>query len=249
MNCDVAREMIHPLLDEELESTRKSEIEIHMRGCVGCAEFYHELMELRKTIQGGAPYYAPPEHLAGSIRTALRSSSKPEASTPKLWPWAAIAASLFFAAVSIWGVVALRSSGSGTNLLAQEVVSSHVRSLMPGHLVDVPSSDQHTVKPWFNGKLDFSPTVKDFVSEGFALTGGRLDYLDRRPVAALVYRRRQHIINLFVWPSSAQPEMGEATFAANGYNIVHWAQLGMTHWAVSDLNANELRDFEQMYRK
>jgi anti-sigma factor RsiW len=132
--------------------------------------------------------------------------------------------------------------------LAEEAVSSHIRSLMANHLADVASTDQHTVKPWFNGKLDFSPPVKDLAEEGFPLTGGRLDYLEGRPVAGLLHRRNRHIINLFVWPSSRSGSRPEA-FSIKGYNVVHWTESGMTFWAVSDLNRKELDQFAQHQRR
>ena len=157
------------------------------------------------------------------------------------WAWAGVAAALAMAALVVWRLDPGVSRRSQNELLAQEVLSSHVRSLMANHLTDVPSSDQHTVKPWFNGKLDFSPPVKDLGAEGFPLVGGRLDYLDDRPVAALVYQRRKHFINLFIWPSDSGS--GQKTVMRQGYNLFQWTQSGMSYWAVSDLNSTELQDF------
>jgi len=125
----------------------------------------------------------------------------------------------------------------------QDVIAGHVRSLMANHLTDVLSADQHTVKPWFEGHVDFAPPVPDLTAQGFPLVGGRLDYLDKRPVAALVYRRQQHAINLFVWPALPGEARPASTVTYHGYNVVHWTMDGMTYWAVSTLNAQEMQAF------
>src|SRR5258707_14779467 len=175
-----------------------------MGGSPSCAAIFLSLEQLRNDLRMQAPRYTAPAHLQQRIHVALRKAAKSEAPQRALpWNWAAVAASLLLCASLSWNFALLRSRGPATGSLAQEVLSSHVRSLIGTHLVDVPSSDQHTVRPWFNGKLDFSPEVKDFASQGFPLIGGRLDYLMGRPVAALVYGRRQHVINVFTWPADS----------------------------------------------
>ena len=149
------------------------------------------------------------------------------------------------AAIVLLALVPFLRGPSTEEFLAREVVSSHVRSLMANHLADVPSSDQHTVKPWFNGKLDFSPPVVDLANQGFALIGGRLDYLNNRPVAALIYQRDKHLINLFIWPSSESSDSGIKSETRQGYHLFHWTRSGMTYWAVSDVEEGQLQEFVQ----
>lgn len=134
------------------------------------------------------------------------------------------------------------------DLIAREVMASHLRSLMPGHLMDVASTDQHTVKPWFAGRIDFSPPVNDFAADGFRLAGGRIDYLAGRPVAALVYQRRKHIVNVFVWPSADGSQSAVESIAHDGYNLLHWRRGGMNYWMASDLNPQEMGDFAGLLR-
>jgi anti-sigma factor RsiW len=237
MTCDAVRELIHPLLDEELDAGRRSDVAFHLQSCIGCAEEHHRLAELRQAVRGDAPYFKAPDRLRARVRKALRAEGRRQAP----WTWVAIAASLGFAAALVWGIVLLRPRDDRRVV---DIVSSHVRSLMPGHLFDVTSTDQHTVKPWFTGKIDFSPRVKDLAAEGFPLVGGRLDYVDQRPAAVLVFHRRQHVINLYVWPSVE----ASGVFARSGFNVLVWSDGGLGYWAVSDVNLGDLREFERLYQ-
>jgi anti-sigma factor RsiW len=219
MNCETARRMME---------TNDPGLEGHLRSCVSCI------------VQNNAPYYDAPSGLERKIRKSLRG----EVSTLSPWRWIAIAASVLLMASVAWNVAMLRSRVDPQQLAASDVLSAHIRSLEGTHLLDVPSSDQHTVKPWFNGKLDFAPPVKEV--EGFILLGGRLEYFDGRAAAALVYGRRNHVINLFVWPGAAA---AEASQTHSGFHLESWSSNGMTFWAVSDLNETELRGFVGSYRR
>jgi len=202
MNCTSAKGLLEAYLDNELDAAQQAEIAAHLESCASCAASLDRLKQLSAAIRNPEFEYQPPAYFEARVRGALRESARPERRNYAFWRWAALAACLILAAVLAWRLVQLRSRDSNRQVIAREVVSSHVRSLLGNHLLDVPSTDRHTVKPWFDGKLDFSPDVKDLSSRGFPLTGGRLDYVDNRPVAALVFQRRLHMINLFVWPSS-----------------------------------------------
>jgi anti-sigma factor RsiW len=194
---------------------------------------------LSEAIRRHATYHRAPDLVRERLLRSIRTQSKSRwISRPLV---GALAASVALAIA----LSAVMMQGSPADAIELELVASHVRSLQVDHLTDVASSDQHTVKPWFAGKLDFSPPVRDLREQGFPLEGGRLDYLGGRTVAALVYRRHQHVINLFIWPDAA----GRADERArDGYHLLRWSSSGFGYWAVSDLNAAELRDFEQQLR-
>jgi anti-sigma factor RsiW len=159
-----------------------------------------------------------------------------------------MAATILLAVSVFWNIRPSTRQTPENDLVAQNIPSDHIRSLIGTQFLDVPSSDQHTVKPWFNGKLDFSPDVKDFAPQGFPLIGGRPDYLMDRPVAALVYGRRQHVINVFTFPADATL-MVESHYSRSRYNAIHWSHGSMTLWAVSDIAPTELAPFKDLYEK
>src|SRR4051812_29242690 len=207
LSCHETRELIHGYVDGEVDLVRNVRIEQHLSDCPVCAQTYDVIRNLRSACADRSLRFEPTPKFEKRLRSALRRDSEQEGGAiDTRWRWLIAAVSLICAVFVISALAVILARPSAGDVLAQEIVSNHVRSLMTDHLTDVPSSDQHTVKPWFNGKLDFSPMVKDLSQQGFSLTGGRLDYVGNRPVAALVYQRRQHSINLFVWPSTASGE-------------------------------------------
>jgi anti-sigma factor RsiW len=249
MNC--SRDLIEAYMDEELEPGLSASVKEHLSSCRNCSEVYSRFREQRADVRSAAPYYPAPAKLERSIRDSLRQAAANEtkaAANNLPWRWLALAASILLAISVSWN---MRPSAKGIaekDLIAQNILADHVRSLIGTHLLDVPSTDQHTVKPWFNGKLDFSPEVKDFAAHGFPLIGGRLDYLMDRTVAALVYGRRRHIINVFTWPAGPAPT-SQSQFSRNGYNVIHWSHGSMTFWAASDIALPELAQFRDLYEE
>jgi len=257
MNCDQALKLLATHADGELGLPHASELEAHLQGCADCRAQFAALTELRAGVRMHAAYHAAPAGLATRIRAALEGESSvapPAASAPAesprrrwTWAWPQIGAALAMAFALAWSVGLYLVLPGAEESLEKELVASHVRALMADHALDVASSDQHTVKPWFNGKLDFSPEVTDLAAQGFALAGGRLDYVGGRPVAALVYLHRQHRINLYVWPSDRNDAPAGAT--RQGYHLLHWTRNAMSYWAVSDLNPVELAQFRDALLK
>ena len=241
--------LLSPYIDGELAAEKAAEVERHLAGCESCRALVEGERRVSAAVRHHGERFRAPAHLKARVLSEVARRSRPTGwSDLRLlgtgWNPVALAASLLLTVmVSSGATVAYLTRGAEESRppLVQEVVSGQIRSLMADHLTDVASSDQHTVKPWFNGKLDFSPPVVDLTTEGFPLVGGRLDYLDKRQVAALVYRHRQHIINLFIWPEAG--EEAPRAEAQQGYNLLYFKHGGMEYWAVSDLNLAELKDF------
>ena len=231
MTCDRAQELLGPYFDGELDLVNSLEVEKHLRDCPECSAALERYEALRAAIREQAPYFAAPPQLRKRIQ-ALQRAPRAAWTIPQ---WALAAAAVLLAAVGVWRLAPARGPA-----VEQEVVAAHVRSLQANHLMDVPSTDRHTVKPWFAGKLDFAPDVEDLSSKGFTLEGGRLDYIDGHPAAALVYKQRLHTINVFQWPAAG--DQAVKLESRNGFNVAHWKHGGIESWAVSDLNAPELAE-------
>jgi anti-sigma factor RsiW len=237
MNCQDTQALLSAYVDGEVDLVRSLEIDKHLETCTVCALIVQNQKTLGTALRADSLYYKPPRHLEQRIRAAL---PKQERTRRISWPLLAVAASLLLAGIFVDRLVRLNSHPAPESLIAQEVLDSHLRSLMPGHLADVPSSDRHTVKPWFAGKLDFSPPVADFAEQGFPLSGGRLDSINGRTVAVLIYQRHQHVINVYVWPAAGSPNSSVTASTLRGYNILHWTRGGLEWWLASDLNTQEL---------
>jgi anti-sigma factor (TIGR02949 family) len=254
VGCEGNGRLLHGYFDGELDLVRAVEFEEHLKTCPDCARELREQQVMRQSLRSSNLYERAPESLRARIKADLPGAT---AVQPKLIPirrrpvldWLAVAAAIVFAVVLGARVIPNIGGQRQASLLSQEIVASHIRALQPGHLFDVQSTDQHTVKPWFDGKLDFAPPVTDLAKQGFPLVGGRLDYLDNRDVAALVYQRQKHLINVFIWPVESRPTKLAETQTIQGYNLVFWWRDGMDFCAASDLNVDELREFVQLLER
>jgi|SRR5579859_510599 len=246
--CDEIRLLIQADMDGELQPAEAARVGAHLQHCPHCTEVQGQLLTLSDRVRREVPSYPASDALRAKLAASLAAAAPPPRRPARHWrlplvPGAAFGAG--FALAASLALVLLPLHGLG---LPEEVVASHIRALQPGHLMDVPSTDQHTVKPWFDGRLPFAPPVKDLADAGFPLAGGRLDYLAGRPVAALVYRRAQHLIDLFVWVGDAPAGLA-ASGSRDGYNFQQWQQDGMSFWAVSDLNGQDMAAFVEEWRK
>jgi len=240
-------ELLHAYVDGELDLANARETERHLESCADCRGTERAIRELRSALTSDTPAYRGPARLRGNVRAALRREAKSMPQTPS--PWLMFATGAAFAAAILGFAVFQTTRAPRSDAIVDQVVANHVRSLLATHLVDVVSSDQHTVKPWFDGKIDFAPEVRDLSADGFPLVGGRLDYLDGKPVVALVYQRNKHPINLFITPEPTNRSTSPTVATRRGYNVFSWTNYGMKYWAVSDLNQAELREFTKLFER
>jgi anti-sigma factor RsiW len=245
MTCEETRELVHALIDGELDAGHAREVEAHVATCPRCAAQLRDYRVMRQALAAPALRYSAPPALRARIEGALPGRRAVVVPSRRSLLKGMAMGSVLSGALAASLVVFVMNREEDQRVLG-DVVSAHLRSLQGDHLIDVQSTDQHTVKPWFNGRLDVAPPVVDLTGQGFTLIGGRLDYIDARPVAAIVYKRRAHVINLFVAQVPAQvagPERRAAVEQLQGFNVWRWARSDLGFWAVSDINAEELQEF------
>ena len=265
MQCDRAHDLIGAYIDGELTGPDRQTMTAHLQTCPECAALAQDLVRIGRQV-ATAGHEATPMALTMRIRNAL---AKEAASTPKTLEqdasaqviqipttnhraWhpgfarqvANLVAACIFSSALTWGAFTLQTPV--TSRPENDIVSAHIRSLLQDSPIQIASSDSHTVKPWFNGRIDFAPDVKDLTAEGFPLAGGRLDYIADRRVGAIVYRRRIHVVNVFMWPAANAESRPPQFETVKGYNLMSWSRSGVTYWAISDLNAGELRQLQSL---
>lgn len=251
MSCDLPRTVIHGYLDGELDAVRAAEFEGHLEECPECVAALESQESLRSSLHRARLYEKAPPLLRHKVLAAIRPAEPVPISSRRrtvVAQWLAVAAVLLLLLYSGWRFIPSLSEKNSQTALAAQIVDAHLRSLQPGHLTDVISTDQHTVKPWFDGKLNFAPPVQDFATDGFPLQGGRLDVVGGRTVAALVYARRKHFVNVFVWPAdgSAEKDASSRTGSQQGYNWITWRKNGMEFYAVTDAAPADLTQFQRL---
>jgi len=243
MTCDEAEILLHALIDRELDAGHARAVEEHIAGCPACAAQFAAYRAMSKAMEAADLRYEVPSALRRRIEASLPQTRAPS----RRAVLRGFAMGSAVSAIAASGLVAIVLRNDDDARIDSEVVSAHLRSLQAGHLTDVISTDQHTVKPWFNGKLDVAPPVIDLTAQGFTLIGGRLDYVDARPIGAIVYRRRAHVINLFVAQTASTEHRAAKNETLQGFNIRRWSERGLNYWAVSDLAADELAEFGEKF--
>jgi anti-sigma factor RsiW len=258
MNCNDSRIYLPAYLDEELDVSDSLRVQKHLADCQDCQQTQEQQLVLRSALRDPDLRAYPSADFSKRIEAAVHRAAKEEARARRSsrfdflrfesFRWLPAAAVLLLMTAAGAFLVANSLRSSHQQRIASAVLAGHIRSLQPNHLIDVPSSDRHTVKPWFQGRLDFSPPVPDLSELGWTLVGGRLDYVDGRPVAVIVYQRRMHNINVFLWPNHGSADDSIRQEEAQGYQILHWNGAEMTYWLVSDLNNAQLLELARALR-
>lgn len=250
MPCELSGIHLQAYLDSELDAAGAASFERHLQSCAQCATALAAEQALRHTLSAAQLYERAPDRLRQKVRAALRAAVPDHVPAVRFpaWRWAAIAAVFLLAVLLGRELLTLLGSNSEATALAVAAVDAHLRSLQPGHLMDVASTDQHTVKPWFDGKIDFAPSVRDFASDGFPLIGGRLDVLAGRAAAALVYSRRKHVVNVFVLKPPAVSALAPSG-VRQGYHWLFWQKDGFSFVAVSDVAPADLQQLRDLFLK
>jgi anti-sigma factor RsiW len=252
MNCNEVQALIDAYVDRELDLITSIAVEQHLQICTACRLIYQNRQTLQATLKSDFFYFRPPVGTQRRLLDVLNQIEPKPLGLMEYRSWRRFGigmTALVAAFLLIAGLVFLWNSGiTANNSVAADVLANHIRSLMVDHLTDVISSDKHTVKPWFDGKLTYVPPVVDLAEHGFPLVGGRLDYLKNIPVAALVYRSDKHYINLFIWPTEEASDIGQQHMIQQGYQLLHWTEDKMAYWAVSDLETDKLLMFETVFR-
>jgi len=248
MDCKAVQNQIEFYLDDELTLSDKRELETHLEHCPDCQASLSNLKSLGAALRQHAVSDAPSQ-LRANVRGLLKDIAGEEKGLASWAPWLSLSGGGFaLAAALIWGTLTFNLNSVSTTGMTNEIIAAHIRSMLVDHMVDVRSTNTHTVKPWFTGKLNFSPLLKDLSTQGFMLAGGRLEYIKNKTGSALVYKRREHLINVFTIHSSKIPVARQHT-QEQGYNVIHWSSSGLEHWIVSDLNIKELIQFADLYTK
>jgi anti-sigma factor RsiW len=241
--CDEARTLLHALLDGELDAGHAREVEAHVAGCQRCAAELAQFREMRGAMAASNLSFTAPAALRQRIEAAIPAPAVRARAPSRRSLLRGFALGTAMSAVAAASVLFVVVRSDQDQRILGDVVSAHLRSLQAERLTDVPSTDQHTVKPWFNGKLAVAPPVADLTAHGFTLLGGRLDYIGGKPVAALVYKRRAHVINLFVATAASLERSAARHETVQGFNIRRWNEQGLHFIAISDIGADELADF------
>jgi anti-sigma factor RsiW len=256
MDCAAARALLHAAVDGELDAANALRVDQHLAGCVDCANEHAALLALRTAVRENATRHAAPDALRAALTATLGAiAEKPATIVPftprrplRAW-WRPGLAGFATGAALAASVALVVKRATLPDTAMDSVIAAHIRALQPGHLTDVQVSDRHQVKPWFDGKVDFAPPVKDLSDQGFDLVGGRLDYVNGEASAAIVYRRRLHLIDVFVAKSTADERTEPRAAASRGYNVEHWTADGEDYWAVSDINSGELAEFARVWQR